>query len=288
MENIFTGFSPFVIASTVLFGLAGGLGIDFFIRVWDGFTARYLGELSAMCHMLYIDDKNFQFWLRLWGLALLAIFLGLGIVGGMWPITVAVMFLVYMVPRLFLMYLIKKRKLQFRDQLVSAMNILSNSVKAGLSPEKAIQIAAGEIPDPLSREFGRISREYNQGRSFLDALQAAKERLDLQSFTLFVSALTAFHDRGGNVTDVLARLRKSLIENQRLERKLEAETASGNLVILILSLFPYGFLLLSLMINYDSTLLFFNTWTGQILFSLILLITYVGYRWGRKIMNIDF
>jgi tight adherence protein B len=206
----------------------------------------------------------------------------------MWPITAALLFLFYLIPKMILQYFVKRQKILLRDQLVTAMNIISNSVRAGLSLEESIRIVSGEIPEPLSNEFKRMTREHQRGVSFLHTLEDAKKRLDLPGFTLFVSALTANHQRGGKITDVLERLRKSLIENQRLERKLEAETASGNLVILILSVFPYGFLALSLMINYEPTLLLFTTFVGQILFSLVLILTYIGYRWGNKIMNIEF
>jgi len=284
----FSLFSPFVILSTILFALAAGLGISFVIRVWDIFTTRYLGSFSTTCAMLYINSRYFTLYLRFWGLGLLLIFLVTGVTLSMWPITAALLFLFYVIPRVLLQYFVKRQKTLLRDQLVTAMNVISNSVKAGLSLEEAIRIASGEIPEPLSHEFKRITSEYQHGRSFLDTLDDAKKRMDLPSFTLFVSALTANHKRGGKITDVLERLRKSLIENQRLERKLEAETASGNLVILILSIFPYGFLALSFVINYEPTLLLFTTLIGQVLFSLVLILTYIGYRWGSKIMSIEF
>jgi Flp pilus assembly protein TadB len=64
-----------------------------------------------------------------------------------------------------------------------------------------------------------------------ESLRAAKDRLNIDSFTLFAAAILVSLERGGRITDALERISHSLQELQRIERKLEVDTASGKKVV---------------------------------------------------------
>lgn len=275
-------------ASTVLFAVAG-----FFIAVplldfWDRFSTKYLGELDKTSRMLGMDRTYYTLGLRIWGGIMLVNVLVFGLYFQVWPIMIAMLYLIFVAPRLIMEFLVTRRKRLLRDQLIPALSVVTNGVKAGLALEESFREAALTIPAPLNREFKQIVRDHQLGRPFIASINTTKERLQLPCFTLFATALAVSREQGGKLGDVLERLRKSLVETQRLERKLEAETASGNMVIFVLSLVPFFFTLLILAMHPTGGILLFTTLLGQVLFSIVLLLTYFGNRWGQRIMKIEF
>ena len=71
-------------------------------------------------------------------------------------------------------------------------------------------------------------------------------------------------ERGGRITDALERISHSLQETQRIERKLEVDTASGKKVVYILTGFPFFFLGLSYFMNPDGTATVFQSLLGPV------------------------
>jgi len=275
-------------ATTLLFAVSAALMYVPVLSAWDKVATRYIKDLYVLCDRLYFDTDKLPLYMRYWGILIIAVFVVFGPVLHLWPIMAATVYFIYIAPRLVLTYLVKRQRTILRDQLVSAITIMVNSARAGLSIEEATDSVAKESPAPLCKEFRRIVGEYRHGRPYNEALEDAKKRLDLTSFTLFTSALVTNKIYGGNVNVTLERLRKSLLENQRLERKLEADTASGQMVITVLALFPVGFFLFSYMMNPAGTKLLFTTIAGQVVVTLAMILVFIGYRWGQKILDIKF
>jgi len=274
--------------STISLAVAGFLIAIPLLNYWDQFSAKYLGELYKTSLMLGMDQTYYQLSLRIWGCFLVINFIVFGAYFQVWPIMLSILYLIFVAPRLIMEFLVARRKRLLRDQLIPALSVVANGAKAGLSLEESFREATSTIPAPLNREFKQIVRDHHLGRPFIVSINEAKERLQVPCFTLFATALTVSREQGGKLSDVLERLRKSLVETQRLERKLEAETASGNMVIFVLSLVPFFFTLMILVMHPTGGFLLFTTLLGQILFSMVLLLTYFGNRWGQHIMKIEF
>jgi len=258
------------------------------LAIWDNITSSYIEDLSKMLAKLHIDPQSLVFYERLWGILILVAIIVVGFYLGMWPIVFAILGFLYLSPRIILQSLIRRRQTMLRDQLLPALSVIANSIRAGLTIEAAIATAADETADPLAKEFKRITGEYRHGRSFIDAVEEAKNRLLLSSFTLFAAAMITNKKRGGDISETIERLRKSLLENQRLERKLEADTATGVMVINLLSAFPLFFLVIAYGMNPAGTALLFTTFVGQLTLFFVILLVGIGYRIGMKVLNIDF
>ena len=278
----------FLVLSTFCFAVAGFLIALPLFEFWDSFSKKYLGDLYTTSVMLGLDQTYYTLYLRLWGGVMVINFLVFGIFFQVWPIMLALLYLIFVAPRLIMEYLVTRRKRLIRDQLIPALSVIANGTKAGLALEESFREATLTVPAPLNREFRQIVRDHHLGRPFIASINLAKERLDVPCFTLFATALTVSREQGGNLSDVLERLRKSLVETQRLERKLEADTASGNMVIFVLSLVPFFFTLMILVMHPSGGTLLFTTLLGQFLFSLVMIMTYLGNRWGQHIMKIEF
>ena len=105
------------------------------------------------------------------------------------PVAIAAVYLVYVAPRIILDLMIRRRRALLRDQMVAATIALANSSRAGLSLAQGLETVGEETPEPLAYEIRRVVHEYKHGRPLAEALRAAKDRLNIDSFTLFAAAV---------------------------------------------------------------------------------------------------
>jgi tight adherence protein B len=236
---------------------------------------------------LNLDINKLRRWQRWWGLCMAVAFLifflvlHIPVIGGMG------VYVMYAMPHVLLEIWIARRRALLRDQMVGASILLANATRAGLALAQGLETVADESPEPLASEFRRLVREYQRGRPLNDALRDAKVRLNLDGFTLLVNAVLTCLERGGKVTEALERISRSLQENQRLERKLDADTASGRLVVLMLGIFPFAFMGFFYVMAPDAMGLMFSTIIGQVIVVIIGILVYVSVKWAKRILDID-
>lgn len=253
---------------------------------WDLMTSHLVTYFTSRMQELNLDTQTVPRLLRWWGVSILAV---VGVFGAlnMWPLALAAAWLILVSPRLLLESWIRRRSILLRDQLVSVTVALANATRAGLGLAQGIENVAGEASEPIASELKRIYNDYNRGRPLQDAIRDCQNRLKLDSFTLFSNALLVAIDRGGRITDALDRISRSLAENQRLERKMESETASGRRVVIILAAFPFLFLGIFSLLDPDGTSRIFSTFAGQLSFAVVILLVYICVRWSNRILNLQ-
>jgi tight adherence protein B len=275
-----------LISSTLVF-VAVLLALHSGGAVWDDVTSRYVADITPKLDSLSIDHATLPKYLRIWGISLVAAFVIVAFILRMPPVALAAVYLVYVSPRIILDFMIRKRRAMLRDQMVSATVALANTSRAGLSLAQGLETIGTETPEPLAAELRRIVHEYRHGRPLSEAIRATKERLKIESFTLFSAAILVCLERGGRITDALERISHSLQELQRIERKLEVDTAAGTKVVYILTVFPVIFLGISYMTNPDGTNALLHTFSGQFVLLVVIALTYVSFRWSQRILAIE-
>ncbi|HEX3601351.1 MAG TPA: type II secretion system F family protein [Lacipirellulaceae bacterium] len=275
-----------IISSTLVF-IAVLLAIQSGGAVWDDVTARYVADITPKLDSLSIDHATLPKYLRIWGISLVTAFVFVAFILGMPPVSLAAVYLVYVSPRIILDFMIRKRRALLRDQMVAATIALANTSRAGLSLAQGLETIGAETPQPLAAELQRIVHEYRHGRPLSEAIRTTKERLKIESFTLFSAAILVCLERGGRITNALERISHSLQELQRIERKLEVDTASGTKVVYILTGFPVFFLGISYLTNPDGTKILLHSIMGQVILLVVIGLTYFSFRWSQKILAIE-
>lgn len=255
--------------------------------VWDRISRRYVIDLQPQLDSLSISPQEVDRYLRIWGLSLLGTFLVLTFLFRMLPLAVVCMYIVYVAPRILIKVVIERRKRLIRDQMVGATVALANTCRAGLSLAQGMTMVANEAPEPLATELRRIAGDFEHGRPLAESILDTKQRLNLDSFTLFASAVLVSLDRGGRVTDALDRISHSLQENQRLERKLDSDTASGKAVVWILTLFPVLFMGIVYVMAPEQTMMVFQSLIGQFVLAAVFILVYVSLRWSQRILALQ-
>ena len=181
----------------------------------------------------------------------------------------------------------EKRRQKIEDQLADAMVMFSSAIRAGLSIPQALELLAVDCPKPISQEFTQISGAYKLGKPLERTLTEAKDDLKSENFVLFAAALLASRESGGRLNETVERISQSVVELQRLERKVQGETAQARKSAVYMAIVPAILLVVYYAVDPENTELLFVTLPGQIILSSAGMLNLIAYLWALKILNAD-
>ena len=188
-------------------------------------------------------------------------------------------------------YLVRRwseaRRQKIEDQLADAMVGFSSAIRAGMSIAQAVEMLADECPRPINQEFRQIVGEYQMGKPLERTLTEAKDRLQSENFVLFAAALLASRESGGRLNETVERISRSVLEIQRLERKVRSETAQARKSAVYMAIIPFVLLLVYFWLDPVNTKLLFTTFLGQLFLSASIFLNIVAYVWALKILDPD-
>jgi len=107
------------------------------------------------------------------------------------------------------------RKRQVQKTLPDFLDMVATTVQAGLSVNAALVYSIDAAPGALGEEIKATLSEMRLGRSRIEALRGAAERLQQQQFTTTVTAITQAERLGANISNVLNELAED-VRNQRI------------------------------------------------------------------------
>ena len=273
-------------ASTVMgaaIGLLAYFGRSYYIDAID-FMEQDLGD---KLRRLQMSPRNLRHYLLAWSVGLVLIFLVLWLVAES-PIF-AVLSTIFLLcgPWYWVRRRAEKHRQQIEDQLADSIVSLSGAIKAGLSLAQSMEVLAEQSPRPINAEFQRIVGEYNMGKPLDRTLQEAKERLRSENFALFAAALLASRESGGRLNETVERIANSVRELQRLERKVQSETAMARKSAVYMALVPFFILAFYYFFDPAGVEMLFTTPPGQLLMAVAIVLNVIAYLWARAIMNPD-
>lgn len=178
------------------------------------------------------------------------------------------------------------RREKIEDQLADAMVSLSSAIRAGLSLAQAMDILSKQCPHPIAQEFQQLVGEYQMGKTMEVCLKETKERLQSENFALFAAAMEASRQSGGRLNDTVERIAHSVRELQRLERKVQSETAQARKSAVYMAMAPAFILVLYYFaVDAESTTRLFTEPFGQLILIAALLLNIIAYLWARRILS---
>jgi tight adherence protein B len=163
----------------------------------------------------------------------------LGIVLG-----IAVMIAGWKLPRPVVDVLEEKRKKKYMVQMVDALNLLANGIRAGLSMPQAIGLVVDEMPPPVSQEFNLVLQQSRIGVPLEEALENLKKRVYTEDNEMFVSSVNILRETGGNLAEVFDTIVLVIRERVRLQLKIDTYVASGKIQAYIIGCMPFIMILM--------------------------------------------
>lgn len=244
-------------------------------------------DLAEKLRRLRMSTKRLRRYLVLWMTGMAGVFLGFWLVLDNLVFAVLITIMAMLAPWYLIRRLAERRRLKIEDQLADAMVTLANAVRAGLSLAQSMEILAAQCPKPINAEFFQITAEYKLGKPLDRTLLEAKQRLKSENFALFAAALLASHESGGRLNETVERIAQSVLEMQRLERKVKSETAQARKSAVYMAMVPPVILVVWYFVDPVNTAMLFTRIFGQVLLAIVVMIDFLAYLWARAILNPD-
>jgi tight adherence protein B len=224
---------------------------------------------------------------------LFGIALGLAFVGGLIstlavnifvaPVGAAVLF---SIPFIWLWWKRSVRLKKFGAQLPEAMELVARALRAGHSLAAGLHVVADEMPEPISKEFGRVYEEQNLGVSLEDALNHMCDRVPNLDLRFFVTSVNIQRQTGGDLAEILDRIGHVIRERFKILGQVKALTAEGRLSGIVLIALPIGLFLMMLHMKPDYVRLLWTDEMGIQMSVGAIILMIVGSYCIKKIVDI--
>ena len=189
-------------------------------------------------------------------------------------------------PLLYIWFMRKRRLGKFGNQLIQALDLMSQALRAGQSLPSGIQLVGEQIEEPLGPEFQRAFDEQNLGVALTDTMNDMADRIPNLDLRFLVTAIILQRQTGGDLAEILDKIAHLCRERQQIKGQIQALTGEGRMSGLVLLALPPGLLLMMLRINYDYIMLLFTDPLGQQMIAGGLVMQAFGAWWINKIITI--
>lgn len=157
----------------------------------------------------------------------------------------------FSMPFIWLWWKRNARLKKFAAQLPEAMELVARALRAGHSLAAGLHVVADEMPEPISKEFGRVYEEQNLGVSLEEALNHMCERVPNLDLRFFVTSVNIQRQTGGDLAEILDRIGHVIRERFKILGQVKALTAEGRLSGIVLIAMPIGLFLMMLHMKPD-------------------------------------
>ena len=288
----------FLIGNEIIFIPLFGITVFIFAyftsdRIMEFMHRRTLGgreEVLMLMDKMFVDTDRKKV-----TYAMLASAFGPGaiIFAAMWPnfgfglvFFTALMIVGWQMPKMIMTRMWEKRCSRLTDQMVDGMTIMSNGIKAGQSLTQSMERVSENMTGPLPQEFTLILNKVRLGMSVEDALNEFGERIPRQDVQMFVTAVVILKETGGNMAETFTTIVTTVRERQKVEKKIEAMTAQGNMQAIIVTMVPLILLGVFLLMDPNYVMPLFTKPLGWVCLAIIITLQIIGLIVMRKIVTI--
>ncbi|TCD47235.1 type II secretion system F family protein [Chlorobium sp. N1] len=189
-------------------------------------------------------------------------------------------------PIFWLMWLAAKRRKAFDDKLPEALDHITRALRAGHSLTSSIGMVGKEYPDPIGGEFRVVFDEIGFGIPFRDAIGELGERVPSADLKFFVASLIIQHETGGNLTELLDGLSKTIRKRIKLRGKIRTLASEGRASGWVLGSMPFVITAVLSLVNRDYISTLWTTPEGVNLIYISGALMIFGFFVMKRIVNI--
>ncbi len=269
-----------------LIGLALGLSVPYFFQGYVRLKENQLQRVeSALGDMLLPIPKS--------KLNLLYIGSIFGSVAVIYLLThnfllsLGGLFIGALIPMAIIRMMEENRRKKFVDQLIDTLNLLSSSLKAGLTLPQAFEVVVEEMPSPTREEFALILQQMKMGIPLEEALSRLRERIRNDDVDLVVISVLVARDTGGNVTEVFSNLARMIREKKKMVERVKVLTIQARWQGLLISAMPFIFVPFVIKQDPHHFDMFFKDPVGQKLLVYAVISEVIGLVLLRMLGKID-
>lgn len=190
------------------------------------------------------------------------------------------------VPVVWLARLASKRRVRFEEQLPEALDFMTRALRSGFGLTVALGMVGEELPAPIGPEFKHGFDQISIGLSFDEAMADMAERLQSSDLNFLVIALVIHRQTGGNLTELLTALARTVRERIKLKGKVRVLASEGRLSGLLIGALPFLLAAILSAVNPTYMASLWLTPAGQTLVGVGLGLMAAGGVWMWRIVQI--
>ncbi len=145
----------------------------------------------------------------------------------------------FCLPRVIVGVLRRRRRERFNLQLLEALPMMSNALRAGFSINQAFESVAEGTDAPMSQEVSLFLQQLRVGVGFYEALAEFDRRVGSEDLTLVCTAIDIARRTGGNLTEIFDSIAATIRARLRIHQHVKTLTAQGRLQGLVIGVMPF-------------------------------------------------
>ena len=179
-----------------------------------------------------------------------------------------------------------KRQRQLREGLPDALDMIANSLTAGLTLPQAMLRNLEHFPPVVDEEFARILYDTRLGFSLGGAFDNFAKRNETEDTRMIAIASKIGVAHGGRLHENYRMLSGILRDNMAFERELRAMTTEGRMQAIVMSCLPFALMAILGAIRPEMMKPLFTTTAGWGTLAGLCLMISLAFVWIRKIVSI--
>lgn len=133
-------------------------------------------------------------------------------------VLIAYIFGVYII-----LHLSAESKAKFVESVLpDALQLMASNIRAGLTTDKALLMAARPEFGPLKDEISKIGRETMAGRNFIDALKKSTAKIKSKDMERTIALIIQSLKSGGQLADLLDQTADDMRDQQIMQKEISA------------------------------------------------------------------
>jgi tight adherence protein B len=165
-----------------------------------------------------------------------------------------------------------------------ALQQVANEMAAGATVETALKKVAKSAPPPADVEIARLARRV-EVMGIEEAFTEMASRLDSRSFALTASVVRVGTSSGGRLVEALKSLSRTLIEIERLNRKIRTASENGRRNLYLMSVIgPVVAIGSAFVVDHETPVL--EDGLGQLLVGIAVIAFFAAHVFGHYLTKV--
>lgn len=194
----------------------------------------------------------------------------------------------FMVPRIVVTFLARRRLKRFEAQLAEAIDLLVGALRAGHGFLQALEAVSKDMDGPMREELITVMEQIAVGSSPVEALQGMTDRIDSYDLTMFVSSVAIQRSAGGNLAEVLENIANTVRERRRIRGEVHAITTGPRVSSYVLAMIPMGLLCVFSLTNPEYRSVMFTSPVGKLMLGFAIVWSLMGLFFSSKVAKVEY
>ncbi|MFH8080712.1 MAG: type II secretion system F family protein [Candidatus Aenigmatarchaeota archaeon] len=192
-------------------------------KISPPFYRNWVKKYLKYCNFAIPEEKFIGFAI-LYGLALFLCFYFLFSLLGKPPFYAFILLLIFEAVMHASLVLVADSRANFADEILpDVLSLFSSNLRSGLTPDKALMLAARPEFGPLEEEIRRAAKKTLSGESIEEAIKIIPERINSKTLERTIKLLSEGMAKGGNLQNLLDGLANDIRESKLIKKEISAQ-----------------------------------------------------------------